>query len=189
MLTVDEHDLIRRKHLVDGISRRAIAQELGHARNTVAHPIPPDCQLSKPRPNPIHRACEHIIDAWLVRTNTGIPSNARRVSASENVRVTQHRNLAFEMLRKLVNDEIKTRSRTILVRSRSFGENVNPGCRLAMRRTTNVSGESLGKTNIENFGSPEVRDYCTADLDLRWYPPLPQPVQPTARRRPSFQLR
>ncbi len=36
MLTVDQHDLIRRKHLVDGMSQRAVAQELGHARNTVA---------------------------------------------------------------------------------------------------------------------------------------------------------
>ena len=48
MLTVDQHDLIRRKHLVDGMSQRAIAQELGHARNTVAkaiaHPIPPGCK-------------------------------------------------------------------------------------------------------------------------------------------------
>ncbi len=36
MLTMDEYDLIRRKHLVDGMSQRAIAQELGYARNTVA---------------------------------------------------------------------------------------------------------------------------------------------------------
>ncbi len=51
MLTVDEHDLIRRKHLVDGMSQRAISQELGYARNTVAkaiaNPIPPGYRLSK----------------------------------------------------------------------------------------------------------------------------------------------
>ncbi len=35
MLTVDEYDLIRRKHLVDGMSLRAIARELGYARNTL----------------------------------------------------------------------------------------------------------------------------------------------------------
>ncbi len=33
MLTVDEHDLIRRKHLVDGMSLRAISRELGYARH------------------------------------------------------------------------------------------------------------------------------------------------------------
>ncbi len=56
MLTVDEHDLIRRKHLVDGMSQRAIAQELGYARNTVAkavaNPIPLGYRLSKPRSSP-----------------------------------------------------------------------------------------------------------------------------------------
>ena len=44
MLTVDDYGLIRSKHLVDGMSWRAIARELGHARNTVAkavaNPIP-----------------------------------------------------------------------------------------------------------------------------------------------------
>ena len=46
MLTVVEHDLIRRKHLVDGMSQRAIPQEPGYVRNTVAkaiaHAIPFD---------------------------------------------------------------------------------------------------------------------------------------------------
>jgi len=36
MLTVDEYDLIRRKHFVDEMSQRAISRELGYARNTVA---------------------------------------------------------------------------------------------------------------------------------------------------------
>ncbi len=67
MLTVDEHDLIRRKHLVDGMSQRAIAQELGYARHTVAkaiaNPIPPGYRLSKPRSKPAIDPVKHIIDA------------------------------------------------------------------------------------------------------------------------------
>jgi type I restriction enzyme R subunit len=38
------------------------------------------------------------------------------------VRGMKHKNLAVELLRKLLNDEIKTRSRTFLVQSRSFAE-------------------------------------------------------------------
>ncbi len=57
MLTVDDYELIRRKHLVDGMSQRAIARELGHARNTVAkavvNPIPPGYRLSAPRGKPV----------------------------------------------------------------------------------------------------------------------------------------
>ncbi len=34
MLTVDEHDLIRRKHVVDGMSLRAISRELAYDRTT-----------------------------------------------------------------------------------------------------------------------------------------------------------
>jgi len=77
MLTVDEHDLIRRKHLVDGMSQRAIAQELGYARNTVAkaiaHPIPPGYRLSKPRSKPAIDPVKHIIDAWLEQDKHGHP--------------------------------------------------------------------------------------------------------------------
>ncbi len=32
MLTVDEYDLIRRKHFVDGMGQRAISQELDETR-------------------------------------------------------------------------------------------------------------------------------------------------------------
>lgn len=69
MLTVDEYELIRRKHFVDGMSQRAIARELGYARNTVAkaitNPIPPGYQLSEPRPKPVIDPVKHIIEAWL----------------------------------------------------------------------------------------------------------------------------
>jgi hypothetical protein len=53
---VDEYDLIRRKHLIGGLSLRAISRELGYARNTVAkaiaNPIPPGYRLSRPRARP-----------------------------------------------------------------------------------------------------------------------------------------
>jgi transposase len=69
MLTVDDYELIRRKHLVDGQSQREIARELGYARNTVAkaiaHPIPPGYRLNQPRAKPKIDAFKAIIDAWL----------------------------------------------------------------------------------------------------------------------------
>lgn len=58
------------------------------------------------------------------------------------------------------------------------------GFRMAVRRTTNVGGEMLGKTDIENFGSPEVCESYTADLILRWYPP--PPVRPASRPSPAW---
>ena len=69
MLTVDDYELIRRKHLLDGESLRAIARELGHSRNTVAkaivQPIPPGYRLQQARPHPVLDAVRGIIDAWL----------------------------------------------------------------------------------------------------------------------------
>lgn len=40
----------------------------------------------------------------------------------EEVRRMPHKNLALELLRKLLNDEIRARSRKYLVQSRSFAE-------------------------------------------------------------------
>jgi len=69
MLTVDQYELIRRKHLKDGMSQRAVAQELGHSRKTVAkaiaNAIPPAYQLSQPRAKPVIGPVQHLIDAWL----------------------------------------------------------------------------------------------------------------------------
>ena len=74
MLTVDDYELIRRKHLIDGMSQRAIAQELGHARNTVAkaitHLIPPGYRLSEARSKPQIDPVKPIIDAWLLEDRT-----------------------------------------------------------------------------------------------------------------------
>jgi len=83
MLTVDDYELIRRKHLVDGMSQRAIALELGHARNTVAKavasPIPPGYRLSGPRPKPVIDPVKAIIDAWL-EEDRGKPRKQRRTA-------------------------------------------------------------------------------------------------------------
>jgi transposase len=69
MLTVDDYELIRRKHLIDGASQRAIARELGHSRNTVAkamvQPIPPGYRLQQARAHPVLDPVKAIIDAWL----------------------------------------------------------------------------------------------------------------------------
>ncbi len=74
MLTVDDYELIRRKHLVDGMSQRSVARELGHARNTVAkaiaNPIPPGYQLATRRPKPRIDPVRPIIDAWLQEDRT-----------------------------------------------------------------------------------------------------------------------
>jgi transposase len=56
MLTVNHYELIRRKVLIEGLSERSVAIELGHSRNTVAkalrHAVPPGYCLSKQRPRP-----------------------------------------------------------------------------------------------------------------------------------------
>jgi transposase len=74
MLKVDEYELIRRKHLVDGMTQRAVARELGYARNTVAkaiaNPIPPGYRLSQPRTKSKIDPVKPIIDAWLTDDRT-----------------------------------------------------------------------------------------------------------------------
>ena len=51
MHAVEHYELIRRKHFVDGMSQRAIAEELGHSRKFVkkalAHPIPSGSRPTK----------------------------------------------------------------------------------------------------------------------------------------------
>ena len=52
----------------------------------------------------------------------------------EEVRSLPHKNLAVELLRKLLRDEIKTRSRTNLVQSRSFAEMLEKSIRAYQNR-------------------------------------------------------
>jgi transposase len=69
MLTVADYELIRRKFFLDEMSQRAIAEELGHSRKTVAkavaHAVPPGYRLKEPRQRPVIEPCRAIIDAWL----------------------------------------------------------------------------------------------------------------------------
>jgi transposase len=69
MLTVEHYELIRRKVLIDGMSRRAVAKELGHSRKSVdkalAQAAPPGYRLSRPRRQPALEPFRAIIDAWL----------------------------------------------------------------------------------------------------------------------------
>ncbi len=69
MLTVDQYELVRRKHFIDGLSRRAVARELGHSRKTIAkapeHPIPIDHRRSNPVNCPVIDRSAGTVDAWL----------------------------------------------------------------------------------------------------------------------------
>ena len=69
MHAVEYYELIRRKHFVDGMSQRAIAENLGHSRKFVKkaleHPIPPGYRLTKSKPKPILDPVRPLIDAWL----------------------------------------------------------------------------------------------------------------------------
>lgn len=74
MLTVDDYELIRRKYFIDGMSRRQIARELGHGRETVAkaieHALPPRYRLRQPRGKPVIEEVSGIIEAWLDQDKT-----------------------------------------------------------------------------------------------------------------------
>jgi len=68
MLTVDPNELIRRKHLIDGLSIRAISRTLGHSRKTIRkvlkHGTPPGYQREQPVPSPVMGKVAAIVDAW-----------------------------------------------------------------------------------------------------------------------------
>ncbi|MHB9071865.1 MAG: winged helix-turn-helix transcriptional regulator, partial [Sedimentisphaerales bacterium] len=69
MLTVDDYEIIRRKHRDEGLSQREIAEQLGHSRKTIKKAlelgIPPGYRLTKPRPKPKIEPYTKIIDQWL----------------------------------------------------------------------------------------------------------------------------
>ena len=74
MLTVLQHELIRRKVLVDGLSQREVAQELGHSRKTVekavSHLEPPGYRRQVARKRPVLEPVASIIESWLEADRT-----------------------------------------------------------------------------------------------------------------------
>jgi len=86
MLTVEHYELIRRKVLIEGLSQRQTARELGHSRKTVtkalAERLPAGYRLGQPRPRPILDPVRPIIDAWLEQNTQTRPKQrqtARRI--------------------------------------------------------------------------------------------------------------
>jgi len=68
MLTVDDYERIRRSVLVDGLSQRDAARQLGHSRKTVKKALqfssPPGYRRTEPVRRPAIDPVAHIIDAW-----------------------------------------------------------------------------------------------------------------------------
>jgi transposase len=77
MLTVNHFEIIRRKVLLDGLSQRDVARELGHSRKTVAkaleHPVPPGYRTSRPRACPVMDPFRPVIEQWLESDQTAPP--------------------------------------------------------------------------------------------------------------------
>lgn len=70
VLEVDHYELIRRLHYVDGLSQRAIAKKLGHARKTVKKALsraapPPHGSKGGTRDRPTLGQFTSLIEAWL----------------------------------------------------------------------------------------------------------------------------
>lgn len=77
MLMVDHFEIIRRKVLLDGISQREAARELGHSRKTVAkalkHPAPPGYRTRTVRKSPVMDPLCAIVQAWIELDKTAPP--------------------------------------------------------------------------------------------------------------------
>lgn len=77
MLSVDHYELIRRKHLIDGLSLRAISRELGHSRKTIrkalAYGTPPGYRRDQPVVLPVMDKVAGIVDAWREQDKTQPP--------------------------------------------------------------------------------------------------------------------
>ena len=74
MIKVDEKELIRRAYLLDGQSKRQIAKERNHSRDSVAaviaDPKTATYRLTQPRGAPVMDAVKEIVNAWLVADQT-----------------------------------------------------------------------------------------------------------------------
>jgi transposase len=69
MLTVNHFEIIRRKVLLDGMSRREVARELGHSRKTIAkaleHSSPPGYRMEQARKSPVMDAYRSVVEGWM----------------------------------------------------------------------------------------------------------------------------
>ena len=78
----------------------------------------------------------------------------------QEVRQLPHRNLAVELLRKLLNDEIKTNSRKNVVQARSFAEMLEKAIRKYQNRAIEAAQVSEGKT-------PEASIYAQVLTEIK----------------------
>jgi type I restriction enzyme R subunit len=95
----------------------------------------------------------------------------------EDVREMPHRNLALELLRKLLNDEIKARSRTNLVQSRSFAEMLESAVRRYQNRTIDaaqVITELIELAKTVRDASRRGEELGLTDEELAFYDALAQ---------------
>ncbi|MDP2856553.1 MAG: IS21 family transposase, partial [Bacillota bacterium] len=86
MIDVDEKELIRRAHFLQGLSMRRIARERRHSRHTVRRaledPGPPVYRRRQPKPRPVLGPYTAVIDQWLVEDQQRPPKQrhtARRI--------------------------------------------------------------------------------------------------------------
>ncbi len=88
MLTVDDYELIRRMHVLEGRGIREIRRRLGHSRHTIAkvlsHPTPPGYRMAQPRAKRVLEPYPSIIDAWLEQDQTAPRKRGTRVKRSTN---------------------------------------------------------------------------------------------------------
>ncbi|GIV81895.1 MAG: DEAD/DEAH box helicase [Anaerolineae bacterium] len=95
----------------------------------------------------------------------------------EDVREMPQKNLALELLRKLLNDEIKARSRTNLVQSRSFAEMLESAVRRYQNRTIDaaeVITELIELAKTMRDASRRGEELGLTDEELAFYDALAQ---------------
>ena len=94
MLTMLQHELIRRMVLIDGLSQREVARKLGHARKSVAKalilPAPEPYKLAASKPRPKLDESVDIVRQWLLVffCKTGSPQQTKHDPAINS----SHRN-------------------------------------------------------------------------------------------------
>jgi transposase len=84
MLTVNHFEIIRRKVLLDGLSQRDVARELGHSRKTVAkalvHASPPGYRMGQERKSPVMDKYRPLIEQWLESDKSAPPKQRHTAS-------------------------------------------------------------------------------------------------------------